>query len=86
MPNPNDPEQAECRRCHDTGIVPGTDRLCSCTGVQIKGVLTHRVLGSPSNPDHPFTAQLSVIDGAPTKVCGIRTDGGLCHRREEDHS
>jgi hypothetical protein len=30
MPNPNDPEQAECRRCYDTGHPPGSDRLCQC--------------------------------------------------------
>lgn len=31
MPNPNDPDQHECRRCHDTGLL-GDDRLCPCVG------------------------------------------------------
>lgn len=29
MPNPN---EHECKRCHDTGHPPGSDRLCSCVG------------------------------------------------------
>lgn len=32
MPNPNNPDEAECRRCHDSGTVPGTYNLCACTG------------------------------------------------------
>lgn len=34
MPNPNDPEQAECQRCYDSGFIPGTYRLCNCTVAQ----------------------------------------------------
>jgi hypothetical protein len=28
MPNPNNPDEAECRRCFDTGELPGTYRPC----------------------------------------------------------
>lgn len=33
MPNPNNPAEHECQRCHDTGEIPGSYRLCPCTGV-----------------------------------------------------
>ena len=32
MPNPR--EDIECKRCHDTGLMPGTERLCACVGGQ----------------------------------------------------
>lgn len=32
MPNPNEPEEAECQRCHDTGTIPGSYRPCPCLG------------------------------------------------------
>lgn len=35
MPNPNDPDEAQCQRCYDSGVVPGTDRPCSCRGIPI---------------------------------------------------
>lgn len=30
MPNPNNPDEAECQTCFDSGYVPGTNRLCKC--------------------------------------------------------
>ena len=33
MSNPNDPDQAECQHCYDSGHVPGSDALCRfCLG------------------------------------------------------
>lgn len=33
MPNPENPDEAECRVCFDSGVVPFTNRLCVCTGM-----------------------------------------------------
>lgn len=30
MPNPTDPDEAECPRCHDSGMVVGTYNVCQC--------------------------------------------------------
>lgn len=30
MPNPDNPDEFECRRCNDTGYVVGTYNLCPC--------------------------------------------------------
>lgn len=35
MPNPNNPDEHECRRCHDTGYL-GDDSLCSCVGGSLR--------------------------------------------------
>lgn len=77
------------RLCNCTAVPRSLDPR---TSVKVLGVLgktiTGRTPGRPEMqqmPDHPFAAQLSVIDGAPTKVCGIKVDGVLCHRREEEH-
>lgn len=36
MPNPNDPDEAECKYCHDSGELPGTYQPCHhCRGVPI---------------------------------------------------
>lgn len=29
MPNPDDPTEAECRWCYDTGVIPGSDKPCT---------------------------------------------------------
>lgn len=28
MPNPDNPDEAECRYCHDSGVTPGTYNPC----------------------------------------------------------
>lgn len=28
--DPDDPEQAHCKRCHDTGYAFGSDKVCRC--------------------------------------------------------
>jgi hypothetical protein len=46
MPNPNDPAEWECHRCHDTGYRPHSNVLCEC----VAGTL--RVLAAqPARPN-----------------------------------
>lgn len=33
MPNPDDPNEAECQRCFDSGLIPGSYYPCVCTGL-----------------------------------------------------
>lgn len=35
--------------------------------------------------DHEFQALLSVIDGAPSRVCGVTVDGVICKKTAEEH-
>lgn len=35
MPNPNNPDEHECRRCRDTGYLQD-DSLCSCVGGSLR--------------------------------------------------
>lgn len=43
MPNPNNPDEAECPVCYDTGYLPGTYRPCpNCRDTEFTYTPTHR--------------------------------------------
>lgn len=85
MPNPEDPNEAECRWCYDTGVLPRTYRLCPhCTGMTgdlPQKVEPDRTHGDPEHWDqqvqHVYDDEpcvLSALDhGDPVCVHGYQT-------------
>lgn len=50
--------------------------------------ITGRTPGQPQMqqmPDHPFAALLAVIDGGPSRICGVEVNGERCGKRAEEH-